>query len=463
MNNFQLPELAIIGTIIFLQFVTFIRTLKRIHQYRKIFPLQNAYYLSRGYGNIDSIEAENPSPVFGEILTTLNTYLARNKSAAADFHLVKDVVERNVNAAESHVEQNISLPLYLGLLGTLLGIVCGLFSASGQLTETGQTAGASASLLLDGVKFAMIASFTGLALTIYHSGVSYKIAKKVTEDRKNQFYKFIQDELFPILNENINSTFHSLQTNLFQFNQQFSANINKLSGAMAGNYDALASQAKVLATLEKMDMVNFADANVKVLQELRKSTDQFQTFASYMEGMNELLSNTRACVAAVSNLIGRTETLNVLAKKIEASFEFNKQLQEFLQHHYSSLEESQQVFDRKLTEVGDHLSGSLEQLKTFTQEQIVEIRRITTREMDLMQSQYPERWKQLEKLSFLESMNSNITEIKNTANSQSKSISNEMLLTNAKLEKVMTELAEIKRITTESVFSKWTKKILGKK
>jgi hypothetical protein len=232
---------------------------------------------------------------------------------------------------------------------------------------------------------------------------------------------------------------------------------------MSGNYDALASQAQVLATLEKMDMVNFADANVRVLQELRKSTEQFQTFASYMSGMNDLLFNTRACTDAIINMLGRTDNLNTLAKKIEESFEFNKQLQEFLQHHYSSLEESQQIFDTKLTEVGNHLSGSLEQLKTFTQEQIVEIRKITTREMDLMQSQYPERWKELEKLSFLESMNNNIAEIKNTTNSQSKSISNEIVLTNAKLEKVMIELADIKRISTESVFSKLKKTILGKK
>jgi len=75
------------------------------------------------------------------------------------------------------------------------------------------------------VKIAMIASLMGLAFTVVNSGWFYRGAKFKRESRKNEFYTFIQTELLPVLNQNINSTLYSLQNNLFRFNDDFSANI----------------------------------------------------------------------------------------------------------------------------------------------------------------------------------------------------------------------------------------------
>src|SRR6185312_10818498 len=63
------------------------------------------------------------SAALKSILESINTYLIRNRSAVADFSLIKDIVERTAATIEEEVNNTISVPLYMGLLGTLLGII----------------------------------------------------------------------------------------------------------------------------------------------------------------------------------------------------------------------------------------------------------------------------------------------------------------------------------------------------
>ena len=101
-----------------------------------------------------------------------------NCFATSDFNLIKDIVERNCDSVEEDINQTISIPLYLGLLGTFLGIIMGLLQISGMdYNSTSNGLGEAISILLKGVQIAMFASFTGLFLTVLNSGVFMKGAK----------------------------------------------------------------------------------------------------------------------------------------------------------------------------------------------------------------------------------------------------------------------------------------------
>ncbi len=55
--------------------------------------------------------------VFEKILFSTNNYLIRNRGASSDFNLIKDIVERNIDAVEEDINSSIGIPLYLGLMG----------------------------------------------------------------------------------------------------------------------------------------------------------------------------------------------------------------------------------------------------------------------------------------------------------------------------------------------------------
>ena len=129
----------------------------------------------------------NDTPaVFSEIQFSINKYLLRNKHAPADFNLIKDIVERNTDSLEEDINLTISTPLYLGLMGTMLGIVIGLYSMSSINNAGSGVIGDNVSILLGSVKVAMIASFFGLFLTIYNSAIIFKGTKYELETKKKQ-------------------------------------------------------------------------------------------------------------------------------------------------------------------------------------------------------------------------------------------------------------------------------------
>lgn len=400
------------------------------------------------------IPGDDSSTELEEIITSINIYLIKNRGASSDFHLIKDVVERNADTQEGEISHTISLPLYLGLLGTMFGIVFGLFNISdlgGDFSMASQTDD-SIGVLLGGVKIAMIASLTGLAFTIINSGWFYKGAKFKRESRKNEFYTFIQTELLPVLNQNINSTLYSLQNNLFRFNDDFSANIGRLNVIMNKNHDTLAAQERILSAVERLDVTEFAKANVKVLKEVQNATDKFAAFNSHLDNVNEMVANSGKYVGQMNELLVRTDNLSSLASRIVEAFEFNRKLQEFLQHHYSALENSQQVFNEKLTGVNDVLYQTLDQLKDFVQSKIVEVQQISLREIEMIREQYPEKWKRLDNLVHLEPLSRNVADIKSGSVSQSEKVKYELSLLNEKFQQALTELEKMKEDRANTFF-----------
>ncbi|QLH47786.1 MAG: hypothetical protein HWD58_20570 [Bacteroidota bacterium] len=75
------------------------------------------------YESMSEVSLINPNEkvnvIFDEILLAVNVYLLRNKGAATDFNLIKDVVERNLDMEEEDISHTVTVPLYLGLMGTM--------------------------------------------------------------------------------------------------------------------------------------------------------------------------------------------------------------------------------------------------------------------------------------------------------------------------------------------------------
>jgi hypothetical protein len=471
MNSFELIEAIGVGIIIVLQGYNFYKTNQRIAIYRRIFPAEADFEILRvslsrealamhprdlmsrlnewslgGDQEIDLIrKKEGGNAVTDKIVYSLNTYLLRNKGVASDFHLIKDIVERNCDSVEEDIHQTVSLPLYLGLLGTFLGIIVGLVKISG-IDFGGENNGMdlAISALLKGVMIAMIASFFGLMLTVLNNGFFFKGAKAHLEQRRNDFYTFVQTELLPLLNQNINSTLYSLQTNLFRFNEEFKDNIGSLREVMGKNHDALVAQEKILNTLENIDIMEFGKANVVILQQLNISTEKLSQFNDYLGQLNALMGTTSRVSSQLDSAMARSDNFEELGQRLVTMFTENQKLVAFLQNHYDALDTSHQLITTAVNRVGNTLDESLDKLKLFTQERINEVQKITLREMDLLVNQYPDKWKRLDSLIYLETMNRHLAELKTGTAQQQERMDREFKELNSSFDRAVLELTQIR-------------------
>jgi hypothetical protein len=345
----------------------------------------------------------NQNGISNTIINSINTYLLRNSGTVSDFNLIRDIAERNSDAVDEEINSTISIPLYLGLLGTLIGIVFGLSHIS-ELSFAGTVQSSNAILdhaipvLLGGVKVAMVASFTGLLLTVVHSGLFYRLAKAVNERGKNEFFTFIQVELLPLLNDNLNTTLYSLQANLLTFNRDFGQNIQRLDGLMNKNYDALMAQEQFMDTLSKIDIMEFASANVKVLSGLKTAVRSFTDFNEYVGAINFAIQKTDNVIISLNEFLNRTENIDNVTNKVLNVFDQNQELMAFISSHFAALDSSKQLIGTAVVSVNEYLGKAIDELKIFTEEKIAAVRTIEINEASLMKDSYPEKWKNLDEL-----------------------------------------------------------------
>ncbi len=314
---------------------------------------------------------------FGRIRNALNMYLLRNKGGVADFHLVKDVVERHTDTIEQEIQMTQSTPLYLGLMGTMLGVIVGLvlfvfninFSTPSvsndptAATESLSTLTGGINELLIGISIGMIASVIGLWLTVQNTTKAFKAAKIIIEARKNDFYTFIQTELLPVLSQNVTASLHSLQLNLTHFNKDFTTNIHTLSGLMTKNYDALRDQSRILDKLEDIDIAEFAKANVIIFTELKQSMGQLEKFNTYLNQLNSFVGKADLLNNRVNDLLERADNFEGIATNISETIVSNNELSRFLYSHFSELEKRGQLISDAVVKVDDVIARSIEALK----------------------------------------------------------------------------------------------------
>lgn len=368
--------------------------------------------------------------ILESILFSINNYLIRNRGAATDFNLIKDIVERNTNAIEEDINISIGIPLYLGLAGTMLGIVIGLFNMPDLGIDLDTKSkdlmlNDGISLLIGGVKIAMIASFSGLTLTIINSGWIFKGSRSLIESRKNEFYTFIQIELLPIINQGLASTLESLQRNLMNFNDKFTFQLNafsntvsNLSGIFETSKEAIVAQKELLEVIDKAKVSQMTTYNVKVLQQLDISVKQFEKFNNYLTNVNVFVDNTQLIVSKTNELLERTNNFKVIADNLDNKLNQSQQLLEFLSAHFNKLEEHKEYTSNAVADVGHAISSSFSDLREQTQKLTENFKNFTVDEINALKQALAESKTNLSNLEYLATINKDVSLFKNSSASQ---------------------------------------------
>jgi len=334
------------------------------------------------YIEVTLIRARQSNAVLDKILSSVNTYLLRNKGAVSDFNLIKDVVERNTDAVDEEINALLPIPLYLGLMGTMIGIVIGLFAMPSISDANFESA---IDMLIGGVKIAMIASFVGLLFTVILSGWKYKGAKLEAEGLKNDFFTWIQTQLLPVLSQNISSSIYSLQANLLNFNDTFSINITSFNGLMHKILHTFDSQITLMNELKEVDVAQLAKLNVNVLQELRTSTREFEKFSTFLTQLNSFVDNAQKLNYNINSQLDRTHAIEQIATSIESNTSANKVIIEVLTAELREISERKQLVSDAVIDVDNVLVKSFQDLRRHIDAQITAIKDITIKEEDLLE------------------------------------------------------------------------------
>lgn len=304
-----------------------------------------------------------------KIINAINSYLLKNKGATGDFLLIKDIVERYCDTKREEIETQLPMPLYMGLMGTMLGIIIGIgyiAVVSGFSAFINNPSG-SIGTLMGGVAIAMIASLIGIVLTTYGSWAA-KSASSQVEDDKNGFYTWIQTELLPVLGGTENSLMR-LQENLLKFNRSFSTNTTKLDKALQRVETSYENQIELIQTIQQLDIKKMATANVSVLRELQACTPQLERFSQYMHNVNEFISQLNALNRNLDSQEKRTQLIEKMGT--------------FFEQEVKDIEQRKAAISQAVGTVDDRLQQTLHSLQENADKSMQDMNEALIRKQDI--------------------------------------------------------------------------------
>lgn len=385
--------ITIIVCVIIAQAGFFGWNLFRMFVFKDIFSQTDTYMLTRNSETnfVNGISGVG-NKVFQSIVDSINKYLGSNTGSVIDFGLLKDAVDRHCDAVEEDIATQTPIPLYLGLAGTMAGIILGLapmvengtiIQLLGQSTistnadtarEVSKQMGEDINSLLSGVKWAMVASICGIIMTTINSFL-FKVFKLKEESGKNTFLAWMQSRLLPELPSDTAQALNNLVKNLNSFNRVFAVNTSNLGDALRQVNESYAIQGKIIQAVHDMDVMKMAKANVRVLQELKECTDKLEEFNQYL-----------------SDIEGYTEAIHRFEEQFQSEADrvhVLEEISDFFNRHKGSM-------SKTIAEEDDALKQALDELKNSSTQGVTELKNRLVEQSDAFKTMMAEEKKAFE-------------------------------------------------------------------
>lgn len=344
---------ALVAIVVIVQVVYFFRNQSLIGQLSSLFPNDNKLSFS---SEENTIVSQHTSENFKDTLYDINRYLKENKGQAADYQIIKEIVERDSLRIEEEVDTMLAIPLYLGLMATILGAAIGIVSFA-WLDLSNLLSGESLSTegiktLLSDIGIAMLASFFGVLFTAMSTS-SFKAARSNMLKQKHRFLSWIQATVMPNMVGDLASALAKMTQDLNNFNNTFAVNTRELQSTLSmvsGNYE---NQVKLLEAIEKIKIAKIASANIEVYDKLKDCTDELNTLSIHLGKSNEYVSK----VVELNDRLGAIEERTRLSEELGDYF---KHENEAIQERQGMMNSYVNNFDSKMRETFETLSESVE-------------------------------------------------------------------------------------------------------
>jgi hypothetical protein len=357
---------------------------------------------------------------FSEVVDSTNAYLVKNKDASADFSILKDICERRVEKIDNEIGNLINVPLYLGLAGTFIGIIIGLWgidfkplqemvkpnidsirsvgdTISSIATNNNDTVGAlqaknnsnedvsrtidtgSIQRLLYGVMAALFASLFGLVLTIINTSYGYRPAIYESDGDKNNYYDFLQRELLPVLNIGVARSLGNFKDVLNHFILKFGENMDDYKESGQRLNENLQMQQIVLQEINKLDLTMTSVKIAEVFKDLNNSSEHLKTFQKYQKGLNGYIDKTEKVVedfdAIIRGFTEFNENLKAIGEYVRESMDLQRQFKESLEIHFPAIEDHRKIWRASVDDLNKDISAVYKDLSEYFKNSSEQVKR----------------------------------------------------------------------------------------
>lgn len=368
---------AIVLVVLIQQYRTYKANEKKIDEIKSLFPLSNNTSAVQYFDDnqvYTKLVNQYATGRFKDTLDDINSYLVHNKNKTYDYHILKEIVDRNSQSLEDEVDTMLTVPLYWGLIATIFGIAFGVvifaWKDLANLLSGSDMSPEGIKILLTDVGIAMFASLAGVFFT-KQSTAHYNEARTEMAKNKNHFLTWIQTDLMSKLSDDISGALIKMAQDLNNFNQTFANNTRELKETLSAVKNNYEGQVKLLQVIDKLKINKIAKANIEVYDKLQGCTEE-------LENLFEIFANSEAYVSKVVELnrnIGsieeRTQLFEELGNYFKKEIEFVSDRQGMMRQQISSIDS---VLQEALSNLGDSLSNSIGDLTVNFQEQNQRIR-----------------------------------------------------------------------------------------
>ncbi len=354
----------IVLCVIVIQILIYYNNAKSIGKLKILLPNVDSLLFNRDY---NVIECENPNEYFRETLDDINAYLIQNKNKNADYQIIREIVERNSQKYEDEVDNMMSVPLYCGLMATILGVVIGviIFAINGlDPVVSGSDVRGIKPLLMD-IGIAMIASFVGVFLTAINTS-RFKVSKSEISKYKNKFLTWIQTNVMPNMPDNLSSALNKMAQDLNYFNSTFADNTKELKGTLAMVIDSYDSQVKLLEAVDKIKIGRIAKANIEIYDHLQGCTDQIGKLSECLGMSEQYVSQVVELNSKLGDIDERTRLFENLGLYFQKEMAVVQDHQGMIQQAISKLDS---VMQQAMEDLGLSMKTSISELTKVMQQQ----------------------------------------------------------------------------------------------
>ncbi|BAX80827.1 hypothetical protein [Labilibaculum antarcticum] len=401
-------EVVILIAIILLQLYALYEVIKRSHSLKYLFPsvsnlkivnrlvslentadidiekiVKDGSEFSANTVKIDLISyagATKCSIGFQKILNSTNLYLLKNKGNAADFRILKEVAENEIEKADSGIQTILNVPLYLGLAGTFTGIIIGVLGIGFEEVQALNGTDTMLMVSTEGIKqllsnvgVAMGTSALGLVLTLVNNIILYRKATIKNEDGRTSYFEFLQRELLPLLSRDMADSLNTLKSSLDVFNIKFSANLDGYRDNLGLINDNLGKQKQFLDAVQEVGLVQLSNAIVSTFEKVNSASNDFDSFRGYQESLNTVVASSVGLLDNYNKTIGEFEefnhNLNLVSSHINESSEFYNQFKKFLESHFSEVEVRRDVFTNSLEMIDGAFAKKIEEFSKHSMDE----------------------------------------------------------------------------------------------
>lgn len=337
---YQIIKDNVIPIILFLlflmrQYFLYRNTRKKIKEVSKIFPDGDHTVIDNG-ANKAQIVSVNGHEVYNDILNKINMYTSEN-SDSIDFNEMKDIANRISDKVLQAATSNTASPMYIGLMGTYIGVAFGLFQlVLSMANESGKMFDSNAVyIFIGGVIVAMMTSFFGLLLTTLNNRLANSVTENL-EEQKDRFFIFLQSKILPVLPSTLAQTLkEELQRSIGALGNtigMLDATVRTLNTDLKSTFEGITSEfgEKLTFSLSTIqEVVSSLTTSATSYVESMKKQDEILTkmnSPAFTSVLNKISKTVDSC-AVISGTIERIEeTANDILVKQEKSGELQTSL-----------------------------------------------------------------------------------------------------------------------------------------